>query len=968
MEIRLLGPVELCAAGRSFDVGGPQARLVLAALAADAGRPVSTESLIDRVWDQAPAGARRTLQVQLTGVRRLLERVGAVEPPAVLVERRAGGYCLEVAPEQVDLRRFLDLVQQADGVPDDHARAESLGAALALWRGTPLAGLSGEWADRTRQFCRGQQLQALVSWAKLRIDAGRPADTLGPLADLLADQPYAEPAIAALLRALHAAGRTAEALAAYTTARERLADELGTDPGSELRAAHQHILSAGPAAPPGTGPAPVRPNQLPAAARYFIGRSRELSRLVQPIGDRTQTLVAVNGMPGNGKTALAVLAAHQLTESGRFPDGSLYLDLHGYGGTTPTEPSDALEALLLSLGVPGQQIPGDTDSRAGQYRSLTAGRRILIVLDNARDERQVRPLLPGSNSCHVIITSRRRLAGLDDANHVTLDTLSPREAIELFQTMVGADGDPGDQWTVAEIVRLCGLLPLAIRIAATRLKASAGLNGPQVLRQLQAAQAQEASASPDTGRLGLFDDGDRSVMAALEVSYRHLPPDQQRAFRTLGLHPGRSLEPYAVAALFDCTVGESTRLLLALEQVNMLEQAAPGRYRFHDLVRAYASTRHGLPAAEASAARGRLYDHYGRTASSAMDAACPSERGYRPAPPEVGTPIPVLADYQAAAAWLIAEQPNLLDTALHAAGDQPSHTIHQAATLHRHLRLRGAFSVAGPLQRAAADAAAASGDRAGEMAALHALAQTCVALHDLEAAERSASRALELARTLGSTSGELESLNGLGGIDYRRGRYDSAQVHLDRALELAVATGNTTWELNTLNGLGRVHRRRARFSSATGCHTRALELARATENRIGELVALNGLAESERVRGNPRQATEWATRALTLSRAVANPHSELDALVALGLAGNELGNQQSAVHTLTTGIELARELHATPSLALLLYERGRAHRALDQRDLARRDWERALTALSEVDSNAAPEVTAEEIRAQLYRI
>jgi hypothetical protein len=320
---------------------------------------------------------------------------------------------------------------------------------------------------------------------------------------------------------------------------------------------------------------------------------------------------AVDGMAGIGKTALVVLAAQHLTAARRYPDGTLFLDLHGYSGRTPTDPADALETLLRGLGVPGPQIPSDFDARVGLYRSVLAQRRVLIVLDNVREEEQVRPLLPPGGRSLVLITSRRRLSGLDEADHLNLDILPAHEAGSLFRTLAGPARDPGDQ-IVEEIVRLCGHLPLAVRIAAARLRTdrSGTVTGPKLLAQLRAEQ--------HTDRLAALTEGDRSVAAAFAISYQYLPAEQQRAFVSLGLHPGPDYELYATAALLDVSPAYAGRLLHGLEQVNLLDQPTPGRYRFHNLIRAYATTlAEARPEADRRAALGRLSHHYAPTGAAA---------------------------------------------------------------------------------------------------------------------------------------------------------------------------------------------------------------------------------------------------------------------------------------------------------------------------------------------------------------
>src|SRR5262249_2879619 len=334
---------------------------------------------------------------------------------------------------------------------------------------------------------------------------------------------------------------------------------------------------------PAAAPTPLAgwqpPDQIPAVTGYFTGREEELARLVRVREANTGARVsAVNGMPGVGKTALVLRAARQMVDAGRFPDGTIFVDLRGFSSKVRLDPATALDALLHSLGVPGAGIPAESDARAALYRSVVARRKVLIVLDNARDEAQVRPLLPGTGGSLVLVTSRRRLAGLDDADHLRVDVLPVPEAVRLFRAMVDTR-DSGEDPTVEEIVRLCGQLPLALRIAGARLRTTRALSADRLLARLRTEQ----------GWLSVLDDGERSVKAALAVSFRHLPAEQQRAFAVLGLHPGLEYEPYATAALLDASPQHALRLLEGLEQVSLVDQQA-ARYTLHDLVRAYAVT------------------------------------------------------------------------------------------------------------------------------------------------------------------------------------------------------------------------------------------------------------------------------------------------------------------------------------------------------------------------------------------
>src|SRR5215468_3137562 len=408
MELRLLGPVEFIVDGRVLDAGGPRQRLVLAVLACEVGRPVGVETLIDRVWDDPPRQPRRALQVYLSRIRQVLEAANG----SVGLLRGSGGYLLDLDPDRVDIHRFRRLVGDAHRQQGTAQRVALLGQALDLWRDRPLAELPGQWASRVRAAWHQQHLDTTVAWAGQTLHTTDPTVVLPRLAELAGEHPLVEPLSAVYIRALAAAGHTAQALGHYDALRHQLADQLGTDPGPELQHLHHRILAADSTltgSPPATALHQV-PRQLPAPPQTFTGRALELADLNQAQDATTVVITAIDGMPGVGKTALAVQAAHQMLD--RYPDGQLFIDLHGYTpGVTPTPPGQALDQMLRSLGIPGNQIPTNLDDRASLYRSRLANQRILIVLDNAATETQVTPLLPGSPGCLALVTSRHRLAG-----------------------------------------------------------------------------------------------------------------------------------------------------------------------------------------------------------------------------------------------------------------------------------------------------------------------------------------------------------------------------------------------------------------------------------------------------------------------------------------------------------------------------------------------------------------------------
>jgi DNA-binding SARP family transcriptional activator/tetratricopeptide (TPR) repeat protein len=880
VEFRLLGPVEMRVGERRVDAGPPRQRAVLAALLVDAGRVVPIDTLIDRVWgSETPERARAaTLQVHLSRIRRLLgqaERCGAPE-----LARESGGYLLRVDPERVDLHGFRRLTAAGS--------AESLRAALALWQGQPLAGVDGEWAERMRQLWSRERVDAAVAWARAELAHGVSQPVVAGLAELVSDHPLVEPLTEVHMLALHAAGRTSEALDLYARTRAHLADELGSDPGPDLQALHQSLLRGEVVAAPSVSSAV--PRQLPAPAPTFTGRVVELAELDKIHDASTVVITAIDGMAGVGKTALAVQAAHQMVE--RYPDGQLFIDLHGYTeGVAPVQPGEALDWLLRALGVPGERIPADLDQRAALYRSRLAPLRMVIVLDNAATEAQVRPLLPGAPGCVVLVTSRRRLAGLDHTHTLSLDILPRPDAVALLRETVGdhrlaaQPGDPAD-----ELVELCGRLPLAIRIAAARLRAHPSWDLVNLVTRLRDQQQ----------RLAELVAGARSVTAALDLSYQDLSPDQRRTYRLLGRHPGPDIDAFAAAALLDSTPSDAGRRLEQLLEAHLLQEPVPGRYRFHDLTRAHAAhTAVGDPTdAEAI---DRLLDFYRHTARAAMDTAYPYEHEQRPARTSA-TAGPDVADPASALDWLDSELPNLLATAKYAADhDRGGHLLHLSCILHWHLRTRAAYDDAEALHRLALATARAIGAQAAEPESLIGLGNIHRMRGRYDQATDHYQQALGLARAIGHQAAQAQALVSLGVVHRLQGRYEKSADRYQQGLRLVRATGSRGGELEALSGLGHVHRMQGRFDQASDHFGQALQLARTAGDRTAELQALNGLGTVRRAQGRYALAAEHHQQALQLARATGHRTGELNALTNLGHIHRIQGRPEPALGQLPPG-------------------------------------------------------------------
>jgi len=496
IELRLLGPVELLAGGMPVDLGAPKQRLLLAALAADLPQSVRIETVVDRLWgEDLPADPPGTLHAYLSRIRRVLRCVDSTggdwaddQRPALA--RVSRGYLLRIPADRVDLHRFRDLRTRARS--PERTREERvvlLRDALAMWRGDPLAGLPGDWAARTARAWRQEHVDAAIAWAQAEVEVGNPADVIGPLTALAEEHPLAESLTAVLVEALHAAGHTGDALDRFDEIRKRLATELGTDPGSHLRRVHLALLrgesavagpalTAAPSAPAPVGGAPrpgVAPAMLPLDVYGFTGRTAHLARLdavLAGMADQPTAVpvVAIWGPAGVGKTALAIHWAHRVRRS--FPDGQLHADLRGFDPIQPpVGHAQTLRRFLDVLAGPRSRIPDDPDSQADLYRSLLADRRTLVVLDNARDADQVRPLLPGGPGCLAVVTSRVELMGLvaaDGAHPLPLGMLPEGEARELMAVRVGAARTGAEPRAVDEIIERCARLPMALVIVAAR--------------------------------------------------------------------------------------------------------------------------------------------------------------------------------------------------------------------------------------------------------------------------------------------------------------------------------------------------------------------------------------------------------------------------------------------------------------------------------------------------------------------
>jgi tetratricopeptide (TPR) repeat protein/transcriptional regulator with XRE-family HTH domain len=771
---------------------------------------------------------------------------------------------------------------------------------------------------------------------RLREDAGLTQDELAEAARV------SQRAISDLERGINATARKdtavllAGALGLDGRARELfVAAARGRAPADQVLAAAAREAGAG-------GSAAAASRTLPRDIAAFTGRQAELGQLMARWAEAAAGggvvvgIHAIGGMAGIGKTTFAVHAAHQL--AGSFPDGQFFLPLHAHTpGQRPVSPADALASLLLTAGVPAAQIPPGTDARAARWRDHLAGKKVLLVLDDAAGHEQVRPLLPGSPGSLVLITSRRRLAALEDAAVLSLDALAPAEAAGLLAGLAGrADVTPGDA-AVSELAALCGYLPLAIGMAGRQLAhhpawTPAGLAG-------------DLAAAKD--RLELMAAENVSVAAAFGLSYQDLDDGQRRLFRRLGLHPGADIDAYAAAALDGTSLAAARRRLEALYDQHLITEPARGRYRFHDLIREHARTlaAAGDPA-ESDAAATRLLDYYlhtARTASGHFPAWTVAED---PAPPgrPPGSAPPVSAPRQAAD-WLDAERANLHTAAGYAAATaRPLYAMSIAAAMAGFLATRGYWDQGLVLHQAALAAARRAGDRAGQARALMLLSPMQTMTEDEPAAAASATRALQLYRDLGDRAGQAAALTMIGFLHMVADDYPAAAAELGQALELFRGLGHRRGQGDALIHLGQVHRYTGDYPAAAACQRRALELYRDTGHRAGQVNALLHLGAVQQLSGEYPAAAVTLAQALALSRDLGNRFTQAQVLTELAAVQRLAGDYPAAAASSQQALSLFRDVRQLSSDAVYaLNELGLVQQLTGDYPAAAASHQQALT-------------------------
>jgi DNA-binding SARP family transcriptional activator/Tfp pilus assembly protein PilF len=909
LRFEILGPLRVVAGGTSLVLNGRREQTILGTLLLHADRLVPVSRLVSAVWDGSPpATAATQVRNRISVLRRLLATV--VEQPDGLLVTEGDGYRLRLQGHELDLARFeytVSVARAAAGAGERAGAVRLLREALGYWRGQALAGLNGAVVDAARTGLEERRLAVTEECLGLELALGRHSGLVAELSGLVETYPFRETLIQYLMLALYRSGRQADALACYQAHVRALREELGLDPSSQVRALHEAILRRSdavealapqavgdraawvePAAAVGqaadVGPVLSRPAGLPADLIDFAGRGSEIAQLDALLREAQASaaggvrIVAMSGTGGVGKTTLAVHWAHQV--AGRFPDGQLYLNLRGFDPAgRATTPAEAVRSFLDALDVPAQRVPAGLDAQTALYRGLLAERRMLILLDNARDAEQVRPLLPGTPGCFVLVTSRNQLTGLivdAGALPLPLDLLDSDEAGELLARRLGTDRVEAESAAVAEIIERCARLPLALAIAAARAALQPGLPLAVLADELgQLRDRLDGLATGDTGT---------DVRSVFSWSYEQLSAPAARLFRLLGVHPGPDLSVSAAASLAGIPPARLRPILAELVRVHLVSERAGGRYALHDLLRAYAGelAASSDPAADRQAAVQRLLDHYIRCAHRAAVVLNPTRDMIGLTEPLAGVAVDDVESAAAATDWLTTEYQALMAAvalAVDAGLDRHAWQLVWSMTsfvAHRDFR----DSVL--LHQIALGAAERLGDLSVQAHSHRMSGRAYVLLGEYDEAHTHFARALRMYGQLGDDANQAHVRLGLAEMLERQGRYQDALHHAEQALTPLCSSGQRTGLANALNSVGWCHIRLGDYGTALNYCEQALDLLRGIGYRLGEAATWDSLGVAYHHLGRYAEAVDAYHRALALFRDHGNRYNEADTLVNLG--------------------------------------------------------------------------------------
>ncbi|MBG0829605.1 tetratricopeptide repeat protein [Planomonospora sp. ID67723] len=941
MDFRMLGPLEIHENGRQIRITAPKQRTLLALLLLDADQAIAEDRLIDELWNgRPPSAARSSLQAYVYRLRKELAGGEGAD-----LQRDADGYRLTVAAGSRDVERFERAISAADGVRDPCQAVPRLRAALREWRGELLAGIDTRRILDERARYDSMRLAALERCARGELALGRDGELVPELESLVRLYPLSESLWGSLVMALRRAGRRGDAAAAYARARRCLVEELGMEPGAELQRLHQEILEGTVARSPGTSPADRAeerqvPAQLPVGVADFTGRAGEIAELVGAVDAGRSPVVLITGPAGVGKTTLAVHVSHRLRD--RYPDGQLYVDLGGIQ-RTPERPADVLAGFLRALG--STQPPPSEAERVALYRSVLAHRRVLVVLDNAVDVPQVRPLLAAGPACATVITSRDSLATLPVDRRIRLGVFTEDEAVAFLGRVVNGRNEQSGRETAAAVSRLCGHLPLALRIAGARAESLMGSSLTTLAEHLMDHRRRLAELELD----------DLSVNSSFELSYELLGsrPEAARAFRLLGLIDGPDITVESAAALLGATPAAAGTALFDLVRTQLLEPYQPGRYRMHDLVRLYAAQQaEREPPDEITAAVNRLLGEYRLLAGHAVRVLTEGTPAARP--PSAGP----FTGAGKALEWFDDERANLLAavrTGLRLAGcEEPA--VATARALTWLFRFRGSTGEWARVNEAILPVARRLGNPVSVADTLDELCKLRREHGDLPSALAYARECLKVRQEIGDGGRESRSHINLGATCHLMGLMDEAARHHETALAVAGRAGDALARGYALANLAAVHRDAGRYDKAIACNVASVGICREVGDNPGQIDALDDLATTHRAARRFGESLTALADALEIAERIGYTTRTAVLLRETGetqlAAGDVPGALASATRALDMFDATSDRYGGGRTLSLL----GRVYRAAGDAGSASRCWAEALAVLTELGVSEADEV------------
>jgi DNA-binding SARP family transcriptional activator/tetratricopeptide (TPR) repeat protein len=921
LEVRVLGAVEAVGPHGPIALTSTR-RVILGVLAVRAGEVVPYTTLVDVLWGESPPRtAFKTLHSHVARIRQALTAAGVSQ----VVTTRDPGYVLELAPERVDAHRFELLVAAARtdlARGDKRAAVETLRAASALWRGEPFAGTDlGEWGHHELDRLRELRLSATEDrWDAEIATGGAPAAAL-ELPRLVAGEPLRERLTGLLMLALHCCGRHAEALTAYERLRTRLADELGADPGPELSQLHTAILRRDPslaASPPAAGQAPAQvPAQIPARAGHFTGRAGELSELDDALSGGEPPIVVISGPAGMGKTSLAVQWA--AAAAARFPDGHLFLDLRGHDPDHAVTAEQALAHLLRGLDVPEDRIPAGESARSALYRTLLHTRRCVVLVDDAGTVEHVLPLVPGSDTSVLVVTSRRSLTGLvtrHAVRHIVLDALDGASSVALLGKVLGKARVGREPEATARLAQVCAGMPLALRIAAARLVGVPTRPIAELVDELTGARLD-----------GLAVEGDlRTVRTVLASAYRPLSPGAARLLRLLGSVPAPTVSGHLGAALA-CVPAATVRTTLGeLSGAHLVIGVGEDRYRFHDLIREFARDRAAVEEPEPAEVVGRLVDWYLFVADAANRLVNPDRDAVRPSFRFPRPPLPFAEGRHEATAFLESERDGFLPVIQYAREQRmPTAAWQLVYLLASFYEVSGHWTERVELCRAGLAAARDARDLAGEAEMLRALGVAYYMTRRLTEAVTTNLAALTVVREVGDLAGEAHVLNNLANAYADLRRFDEAEPAFRAAAERATAAGNRIGVGLAQRNLGYALVRMGRAEESLAPLASALAIFDDIGNVRLRAGTLDTLGEARRELGRHTEALRDFTEALAISREIGDRWLEWELLRDCGITHLAAGDPEAALDHLGQSLSVTRAVHDRNGEAIALQLIGHVH-------------------------------------------